>query len=467
MKLHKFIKKNNTPLTVAIVGIVVLGLFLRLYKISESMTFIGDQGWFYLSARDLIIFGKIPLVGIASSHPWIHQGPLWTYMLTPALILGGFNPLSGAFLTAILDVMAIALIYKIGANFFSKRLGILASLVYAASPAVIMNARMPYHTSPIPLFVLLLIFSLLKWVAGRNSKYFPLVLFSMSMLYNFELATVVFWPVIAGLLGFGFINKSKWVLNVWKKHLKLSLLGLIIPMIPVIIYDLYHGFPQTFGYAVWFVYKPLQSIGLFPKSADHGTFYSVGTFFLEFYSRLIFKPSILISSIILVASVGIVVYFIKTKLNSPIGIILVISGISILGFFIAKTPSYAYLPMLFPGLIFIFVFAIDSIFAKYKHVLILLVILFSVFNISYTVANIQSTKDLSERKNASKEILKIARGREYNLIGVGPGSNFESFTMNYEYLTWWLGKNPPSKSDQKLKIIVDESMIPVEIRLEK
>ncbi len=447
-------------------GIICLSLFLRLYRISYNMAFIGDQGWFYLSARDMIVFGQIPLVGITSSHTWIHQGPLWTYMLAPALFVGGFNPLSGAYLTATLDVFAVLLIYKIGKDFFSKKIGVMSSLIYAASPAVIMNARMPYHTSPIPLFVLILIFSLLKWTVEKNYKYFPLILFSMSLLYNFELATVVFWPVILGLISFGLITRAKWALAIGKKkYLLLSLLGLITPMIPVIVYDLYNGFRQTLWYAAWFVYKPLQFISVFPKAVDHNSFLSATSFFLEFYSNLIFKPNTVIASVILITSIVFTILYIRKRLLTPIGIIFMISLVSILGFFIAKTSSSAYLPMLFPGLFFIFVFAMNSFFTRYKYVPIFLIILFSVFNALYVIGNIQFTKDFAERINASWKILKIADDREYNLIGIGPGSNFEASTMNYEYLTWWLGRNPPLRSDQKLKIIIDENLTPVGVRL--
>ena len=62
---------------------------------------------------------------------------------------------------------------------------------------------------------------------------------------------------------------------------------------------------------------------------------------------------------------------------------------------------------------------------------------------------------LDERIAAAKKIIKIAEGKGYNIIGSGPGSEFASFTMNYEYLGWWLG-NPPSHDPQKLKFIVNE-----------
>ena len=57
---------------------------------------------------------------------------------------------------------------------------------------------------------------------------------------------------------------------------------------------------------------------------------------------------------------------------------------------------------------------------------------------------------------AAKQILNIADNKEYNLIGKGQGSKYESFTMNYEYLAWWLS-NAPSRKENATKIYVTES----------
>jgi len=75
--------------------IFILAAFLLLYKLETYMPFIPDQAWFYLSARDIFVKGQIPLLGITSSHTWLHQGALWTYMLAGALWIGRFNPFSG------------------------------------------------------------------------------------------------------------------------------------------------------------------------------------------------------------------------------------------------------------------------------------------------------------------------------------------------------------------------------------
>src|SRR6185312_14686775 len=76
--------------------ILFLAAFLLFYKLNEFMSFIGDQGWFYISARDMLLTGQIPLVGITSSHTWLHQGPFWTYLLAFALKIGDYNPVAGA-----------------------------------------------------------------------------------------------------------------------------------------------------------------------------------------------------------------------------------------------------------------------------------------------------------------------------------------------------------------------------------
>src|SRR5216683_690424 len=94
--------------------ILFLAAFLLFYRLSTLIPFIGDQGWFYISARDMLLAGHIPLVGITSSHVWLHQGPYWTYMLAGALWIGHFNPITPAYLSAAIGLIAVLLMYKVG-----------------------------------------------------------------------------------------------------------------------------------------------------------------------------------------------------------------------------------------------------------------------------------------------------------------------------------------------------------------
>lgn len=63
---------------------------------------------------------------------------------------------------------------------------------------------------------------------------------------------------------------------------------------------------------------------------------------------------------------------------------------------------------------------------------------------------------LDERIRVAKKIVDHAGNKRYNLIGDRLGSEFESFTMNYRYLTWWLG-NEPTKKRKGLYFIIRKS----------
>jgi len=52
----------------------------------------------------------------------------------------------------------------------------------------------------------------------------------------------------------------------------------------------------------------------------------------------------------------------------------------------------------------------------------------------------------SKRLYTAKQIVQESQGKEYNLIARGYGSQYISFTMNYQYLTWWLGHGPSKQS---------------------
>ena len=73
------------------------------------------------------------------------------------------------------------------------------------------------------------------------------------------------------------------------------------------------------------------------------------------------------------------------------------------------------------------------------------------FNVSFMLKNnFFSTLGLSlqNRIQVAKEIITMANKVEYNLVGKGPGSEFASFTMNYQYLTWWLGHQLSTKKER-------------------
>ncbi len=441
-------------------------LILRLYHLQIFMPFIGDQAWFYLSARDMLLTGHIPLVGITSSHTWLHQGPLWTYILGLFLLIGHFHPVAPAIFTAILDALGVYLIYRVGTAMFSKRLGLIAGALYAFSPEIIGNAQMPYHTSLIPIVTTLFIYCLYKWISGTR-LFFPLVIFFLAALYNLELATFVFLYVLLGILIYGYIRKENWIKGlVEKKIIWYSIVAFFVPMLPMFLYDVSHNYPQTLGFLKWNLYKILTFFGL-PRF--HETVVSnwgdMFAFAFNSYRELIFPSSWLVACIILFVSALYIFFKLMQRASDKKSIVLLIliNTVSIGGLFASRTTSGAYVPMLFPGVILFTSYFFDSVMERKIFVTCTLIALglilifnsyFVISSHSVTRASVQGLYYPSVEKIA-EIIVRESGGKEYNLY-VNSTTTFPSLSMNYEYVAWWLGHSP-SKLKQPLSFVISET----------
>jgi hypothetical protein len=91
-KLQKFL----------LVLILALGIFLRFYRLPQNVIFHGELGDDYLAIKNFIAGRQIPLLGPATSHPWLSFGPLYYWLFAPVLVLGDYNPVIPAYFMAFL-----------------------------------------------------------------------------------------------------------------------------------------------------------------------------------------------------------------------------------------------------------------------------------------------------------------------------------------------------------------------------
>lgn len=447
--------------------IIFSAVFLLLYRLSELLIFSGDIGWFYLSARDILLGKGIPLVGITASHTWLHQGPFWTYMLAVALWFGQYNPLSGAYLAILFGLITIALVYLIGRQMLSKKIALIASALYATSPLALIHARMPYHISPIPLFTILYFFSIFKWIDG-DKKYFPFAFLFLAILYNFELATVMLLAPLILIIGYGIWRKTVWIRTLREKDLGLAVLAGVIPMIPVILYDMTHGYKQTVVYGGWLVYNALRSLGLpFFSRPPVTQPINIFQFTSTLLQRLLFLPSGIVALLILIGACMFAGYSLyqqveAKKINKGFLLVLLWFVCSTIIYFGNKTPSEAYVPVLFPAIFFLVAYSIAALLQRLRLVGLLVLLVLMGLNVSALLSHnyLVGVKDgygptFSDREETMRTILNTVHGGDYRLIGLGNGSQFQSFLMPYEYLGWYYG-NPPSKNKGQTFIIEEK-----------
>lgn len=452
--VESFLGINKISLSVLL--ILLLAIFLRLYNLGNGMPFIGDQGWFYLSARDLLVHGQIPLVGITSSHTWLHQGPLWTYMLSFVLLVSKFNPISGACLTVGFGVLTTVLMYLLGKEMFSQKVGLIAALLYSSSPLIISFDRMAFDPSLIPFFTVLYLFALVKWLKG-NINYFPLILLLLAILYNLELATFTLTFPFILIFIYGLFKRTDWIkklLNI--RIISASILLPLVIMLPVIIYDFSNGFKQTIVFVGWTLYKPFSVLLRHSSGNLLGNLKVVADFGILNLQRLIFQDNLLIALLIFIFGFLLLIFQVikSRKLNEPKSILLFLLAIGLLGIIVNQIPSDAYLPIILPFVIFTVAILFDQLLKVklLKYFVIIFILAITILNAQAVMRN-DLVNDLQNRIKIADEIIMVANNKPYNLIAKGIGSEFSSTTMNYEYLLWWKG-HPVSKENVNVKIVV-------------
>lgn len=465
----KFIKKY-----LILFLILVVSLFLRIYNLHETMQFIPDQGWFYLAARDMVLTGQIPLVGPPTSHPWIHHGPLWTYALGIILYLFQFDPVVPAYFMAALGALTVGILYFVVKKMFSEKTAILVSILFATSPLIVINSRIPYHTSPIPFFVVLLYFFTFLWVKGKKWV-FPIIIFLLGVLYNHEITTFVYAVCIFFILVFGILTRKKWVLQL--KNFKIifsSVLGFVISMLPFLMYDTFYNGKQTVWFLIWIGYRVVKlPLIFFDKSfQSSGSNPSTIPEFFSYYTELFISGQNLIAAIILLASIiGAIVLLnkneviqklisksvLKQKFPVEKTLLVLFLGIGAGGLFVHRIPIEADTLLIAPFII-IFTVLTFSQYVKNYAVLLGFVVILAIWN-SYSLLSsnyftLEGYNKIShtKRMKAITEVIVLSDNKPFTIEGRGELSDFPVFTMPYEYLLWWKG-NPITKNAEKEIII--------------
>jgi len=152
-----------------IILILALGGYLRLHKIDQYMTFLGDEGRDVLTVKRMIVDGKWTLLGPTASVGGFFMGPIYYYFMLPFLWAWKLNPVGPAIMVALFGIVTIFLVYYTGKKMISPRVGIIASLFYALSPLVISYSRSSWNPNIVPFFALFSIYFL--WRSARYDSW--------------------------------------------------------------------------------------------------------------------------------------------------------------------------------------------------------------------------------------------------------------------------------------------------------
>ena len=268
-----WIKKNPVEFWI-LITILTVGAFLRLYRIDQYLTFLGDEGRDVIIVRRLLVYSDPILIGPGTSIGNMYLGPLYYYMMALPLLIANFSPVGPAVMVALLGLVTIAFIWWVAREWFPTSLklrgasGLIAAGLYAISPTVIIYSRSSWNPNIMPFFALLSIYSVWRVWQRREFKW----LFVLGVSYAFVLQSHYLGLLLAPTIFVYWLSTYLKIRNSKsgiRKYLNSSFIALfvfVLLMSPLVIFDARHGW-RNFSAMKQFVSVRQETVSIKPWKA--------------------------------------------------------------------------------------------------------------------------------------------------------------------------------------------------------
>ncbi len=243
LKLKNWVKANQLEFILLIV-VLAVGAFVRLYKINEYMTFLGDEGRDVIIVRRLLIEHHPPLIGPGTSIGNMYLGPAYYYMIALPLLFFNFSPVGPAVFIALLGVVTIWFLWRVVFEWFPTK-GInwgalIASFLYAISPVIIIYSKSSWNPNIMPFFSLLTVYAMWRVWTRKQFRWLIVAGLSFACVLQSHYLGLLLVPVILVIWFLTFLK------SVNKKRLfffSFISFGLfLLLMSPLAIFDIRHNF---------------------------------------------------------------------------------------------------------------------------------------------------------------------------------------------------------------------------------
>jgi 4-amino-4-deoxy-L-arabinose transferase-like glycosyltransferase len=449
-----------------LVGLVVIGGFLRFYRLNQTLQFLGDQGRDALIVRRLLIEHDPVFIGPVTSVGNMYLGPGYYYFMLPFLALTYPSPMGPVYAVALLGTLTIFLIYKLGKEMVGELAALFAATIYTFSWVFIIQSRFSWNPNPAPLVSVIMIWATYRaWT--KNSIYWIVVSFCFSLLMQLHYMALLALPS-AGLIwfvnGYQHWQKDTKKFKQFLLHTVLAIGLFAISLTPLILFDIKHEFLNARAFYNIIAGKEDQVRG---QTQIFRTLQET----LGKSSHILFETTtndmgrVNLALVITTIVFLIIALLQKDKYTKGQIVIAVWLAIGVIGTSLYKSTVFDhYIAYLFP--VTSVVIAIVLSFFWHHRVLRVLVPTFFIWFfatnlIKYDYGAMSWT--VQDIENYSKQILQhIEAGEPYSLVGIN--SYNDIYAMNYRYyLTAW-GKPPLETEDansaRKL-LIVNENYLPL------
>ena len=405
LKIADFIKANWL-----IIIILLIGSFLRLYKISSYMTFLGDEGRDVIIVRNLLVKFDPILIGPGTSVGNMYLGPLYYYFMAPFLLFSNFSPVGPAVGVATLSIATIYLIYVVGKDWFSKTAGLIAAGLFAISPTVITYSHSSWNPNIMPFFALLSVYSIWRVWKKNEHNWLLVTAVSFAFVLNSHYLGVFLLPV---LFVFWFMSKVTW------KQTLTSLLVFGFLMSPLLIFDIRHNWMNSKALYKFVTVRDETQIG-----RPLGSIAKTYPIFEQVNSSML-TAKLPVGRFLTLIMIAWVIFFVsnkkvKFKTHSQYYLLLTWFLVGLVGLGLYKQEIYDhYFGFLFPVPFLLFCAMVSNRLERKSKLISLFVWLVVVYLVILNLKNSPLLKtpnnQMQRSRNVSSKVLEIADGKPFNL----------------------------------------------------
>jgi|GEM_PF-722722 len=248
--------------------VVGIALFLRLYRLPETVMFDDDQG------MDMVIVWHMehadhgPLIGPFLSLPDVYTPP--TYYYITWLFYHFTHTVTGVvYGYAVLNILTLLFLMKLAYDMAGRRTAIIAGSLFTVSLLMVKHGRLFWQPYPIQFFLALYLLGLWHAFGKKNL----LLLWISTLWFQFALSV---YPSPIMLLPFVIYQLIRWYRSIAKQSGMVSVLYAAVTFFltfgvafaPQIIFELTHSFPtihtllSTDTGQLFSITHPLITIGL-------------------------------------------------------------------------------------------------------------------------------------------------------------------------------------------------------------
>lgn len=235
MKFVNSIVISNS--TFLLIVIILVSIFFRTYQIVEKYGFAHDAELFSWIVKDIVVNQHPRLIGQLTSAPGIFIGPLFYYSLVPFFMLFNMDPVGALIPITIVGILTTFSYFFVFSKLFNKSTGLIAAFFHATLLQWISFDRLVVPSTPTNLWVIWYFFTIIQ-ISRGNIKVLPILGILLGLIWHIHIALL---PTLVAIPVAFFISGK---LPKIKELITFSIC-LLIPSLPLILFETRHNFSQT------------------------------------------------------------------------------------------------------------------------------------------------------------------------------------------------------------------------------